>query len=578
MAKRNTDKMTISSATKRNWQKLAPNLGDKLKSRANKSRSQKTFIPLERIQNKDSVPFIESLFALRERFSIAQIMHALCLNAIDKSRAKEPLARRFLDEYPRVSDLTIVLPDNFDKESDLLGTIYQSLLSEGDKNIRGSYYTTQKTARLMLQELDISSGEKFLDPCCGSGIFLLEAARLGCSVVGNDIDPIAVMIAKANLIAQNPEALHYPDVRLLNFLNPEERKQIEDIGPFDASASNPPWGGEARTVFNETASEFFFAAFDLLKKGGKQNFLLPSSLLNVAKHRRFRESALKEGRILQIRVFSERFTGVQTNFVSFLYQKSAPAEPVRFVRSDGKTTGIPLHSFELTAHKTFLPVSREALELLNQVKKKGTLSLVNSRWGLGIVTGNNQTCLKTEQTDELEPIYTGKEIQPYRLSAPKRFIRFTPQNFQQCAPEALFRTSPKLLYKFIGSKLVFAIDNERSLALNSANILIPDVEGLSIYSVMGLLNSPLFNALHRMLFKEIKILKGNLCQLPLPRLSPEEDTALTEAVKAAIENPDREDTVNRLIEDLYELTPQQRLLIQSIFQDNLWNPGNRQAL
>ena len=84
---------------------------------------------------------------------------------------------------------------------------------------------------------------------------------------------------------------------------------------------------------------------------------------------------------------------------------------------------------------------------------------------------------------------------------------------------------------------------------------------------MGLLNSPLFNALHRMLFKEIKILKGNLCQLPLPRLSPEEDAALTEAVKAAVENPDREDTVNRLIEDLYELTPLQRQLIQSIFAD-----------
>ena len=559
--------MTISSATKRNWQKLAPNLGDKLKSRANKSRSQKTFIPLERIQNKDSVPFIESLFALRERFSIAQIMHALCLNAIDKSREKEPLARRFLDEYPRVSDLTIVLPDNFDKESDLLGTIYQSLLSEGDKNIRGSYYTTQKTARLMLQELDISSGEKFLDPCCGSGIFLLEAARLGCSVVGNDIDPIAVMIAKANLIAQNPEALHYPDVRLLNFLNPEERKQIEDIGPFDASASNPPWGGEARTVFNETASEFFFAAFELLRKDAKLNFLLPSSLLNVAKHRRFRETVLQEGRILQIRTFSERFTGVQTNYVSLLYQKTAPDEQVLFIRSNGQTLEIPLQSFELTAHKTFLPLSREGLELLNLAKKKGALSLSNSRWGLGIVTGNNRSCLKKEQTDELEPIFTGKEIQPYRLSEPRQFIRFTPQNFQQCAPEALFRTSPKLLYKFIGSKLVFAIDREGSLTLNSANILIPDVEGLSIYSVMGLLNSPLFNALHRMLFKEIKILKGNLCQLPLPRLTPQEDAALTEAVKDAVENPEKAETVNRLIEDFYKLTPDQKQLIQSIYSD-----------
>lgn len=567
MAKRNTDKMTISSATIRNWQKLSPNLEDKLKSRANKSRSQRTFIPLERIQNKDSVPFIDSLFSLRERFSIVQIMHALCLGAIEKSRAKRHLVSRFHSEYPYVSELTIVLPDEFDKETDLLGTIYQSLLSEGDKNIRGSYYTTQKTARLMLQELGVSSGEKFLDPCCGSGIFLLEAARLGCRVVGSDIDPIAVMVAKANLIVQNPGALHYPDVRLLNFLNPQERKQIESIGPFDSSASNPPWGGEARTVFNETASEFFFAAFALLKKNGKLNFLLPSSLLNVAKHRRFRESALKEGRILQIRFFSGHFSGVQTNFVSLSYQKSAPAKQVFFIRADGQTIDIPLHSFELTAHKTFLPVSREALELLNQVKKKGTLSLANSRWGLGIVTGNNQTCLKSEQTDELEPIYTGKEIQPYRLSAPKRFIRFSPQNFQQCAPEALFRTSPKLLYKFIGSKLVFAIDRERSLALNSANILIPDVEGLSIYSVMGLLNSPLFNALHRMLFKEIKILKGNLCQLPLPQLLPEEDAALTKAVQAAVENPDREDAVNRLIEEFYELTPKQKQLIQNIFAE-----------
>lgn len=65
---------------------------------------------------------------------------------------------------------------------------------------------------------------------------------------------------------RNPDALHYPDIRLLNFLNPQERKQIESIGPFDASASNPPWGGEARTVLMKRPPNFSLRLLICLKK------------------------------------------------------------------------------------------------------------------------------------------------------------------------------------------------------------------------------------------------------------------------------------------------------------------------
>lgn len=43
------------------------------------------------------------------------------------------------------------------------------------------------------------AGGLVLDPYCGSGTTLLEAARLGCSTIGTDCNPIAILIAKCKL-------------------------------------------------------------------------------------------------------------------------------------------------------------------------------------------------------------------------------------------------------------------------------------------------------------------------------------------------------------------------------------------
>ena len=123
------------------------------------------------------------------------------------------------------------------------------------------------------------------------------------------------------------------------------------------------------------------------------------------------------------------------------------------------------------------------------------------------------------------------------------------------ADEALYRARPKLVYKFIGRKLTFALDLSGSLVLNSANILVPRVENLSTEALLALLNSELYQYLHLKLFGEIKILQGNLAQLPLPYLTEDEDRRLASLASRA-EEPGVDGEIQAAVARIYGLTPE----------------------
>lgn len=55
--------------------------------------------------------------------------------------------------------------------------------------------------RAILNILDIPVGSRVLDPFCGSGTSLLECVHLGMNAVGTDINPLAIFIANAKLVA-----------------------------------------------------------------------------------------------------------------------------------------------------------------------------------------------------------------------------------------------------------------------------------------------------------------------------------------------------------------------------------------
>lgn len=119
------------------------------------------------------------------------------------------------------------------------------------------------------------------------------------------------------------------------------------------------------------------------------------------------------------------------------------------------------------------------------------------------------------------------------------------------AKEKYYRAKEKLVYKFISNKLVFAYDNTASLFLNSANILIPQIPNMSIKTVLGFLNSELYQYLYCTLFSEIKILKGNLIELPFIGITQEQDNLISSYVQNILNGNDN--YIINVQEEIYKL-------------------------
>ena len=52
-----------------------------------------------------------------------------------------------------------------------IGIIYQCLQTEGEKNVKGSYFTPQYITDNIIKDIEFDRNDKVLDPCCGSGGF-----------------------------------------------------------------------------------------------------------------------------------------------------------------------------------------------------------------------------------------------------------------------------------------------------------------------------------------------------------------------------------------------------------------------
>ena len=541
--------MPISKSTEKIWKRLNRDLTGKPSYRANKTGSSRRFIPKERCANPDTVRFITELLSSEGKASLQNTIYTLSCMLLDRSDCDGKLVESFKTEYGRTHTFEqqlaqLELPEDFD----LLGTAYQSFLTEGVKNSTGSYYTVRSVAQELLDSLGAKQGATFLDPCCGSGTFLMLAQAMGLKVSGVDSDPIAAMIAKANLIRSG--AKEYPDVRVTDFVSQwkSERRR------FDFVATNPPWSSKTKNVYADVSSFFFMKTLSLLKSGGKLAFLMPISMLNIASHRLFREQLFSDCRLLEIRKFDTKFSGVQTDFVSILAEKAKPAETFRMIGT-GEVREIPLSLFQLTEQKTIFSVTEPEVEIIYKILSKGELSLADSKWALGIVTGNNKKHLKELPGQGLEPIYTGKEIRPFYIDKPRYFVHFDRAAFQQTAPDEIYRTAPKIIYRFISNHLVFAAERSGALVLNSANILIPNVPELSFEALLALLNSKVYSFVYQVLFGQIKVLRSNLLQLKFPRISSEQDDELKALVYAAEAKltDDIEEEINRAVFNIYGL-------------------------
>ena len=538
MKGKDISKTTISEATSRNWERLHSNSSGRLMSRANKQLSTKTILPLEYFSNKENIADIQRFvnYCKEKNYAVADVIYTVGVNLLKKAGIfeKEHVVSTLssLKALKTLELSQIPLPSD---EFDILGLLYQCFLVEGEKNRKGSYYTPLEVARNMTKSLDFSKNQTFFDPCCGSGAFILALEGASPSqVFGCDNDPVAVMIAKINLLLKYKSEVFKPQIIECNYLKYYFKNKFSYI------ISNPPWGAVVFDDKNnpiptkESFSFFFEKAFSQLEDGGTIRFLLPESILNVKTHRSFRKFLLESTDIQSITRYPGTFAGVQTRYIDIACDRRNSRDAARHVPTfdfgSSIVKEVSLKSFHLTNNLNFNLLSDSDLEKVQKILAKKKYTLKDSVWALGVITGDNKNKVKNKRGRGMEPIYTGKEIEAYTLKKPSKYIKYERADFQQVAKDEIYRADEKLVYKFISKNLVFAYDDSKSLFLNSANILIPKIPRMSIKTVLAFLNSELFKYLYKSLFGEIKILKGNLMELPFPEITPEIDKKLTKLV------------------------------------------------
>lgn len=88
-------------------------------------------------------------------------------------------------------------------------------------------------AAAMLRMVQLTPGQRLLDPFCGAGTIPIEAALTGARALGGDNDPAALVAARANAgLAGVPAGLHAWDARALPLA----------AGSVERIAANLPWG------------------------------------------------------------------------------------------------------------------------------------------------------------------------------------------------------------------------------------------------------------------------------------------------------------------------------------------------
>lgn len=151
---------------------------------------------------------------------------------------------------------------------DLFRPLYERLIPASARHDLGEYYTPRWLAQAVLADLPAPPGWRGLDPCCGSGAFVVELVAEALAetrgrpaaerlrdvlgrVAGLDLNPLAVLTARVNYLlavapllaeagpAAGPIAI--PVHRADATAAPAPAEAAAAWGAFERVAGNPPW-------------------------------------------------------------------------------------------------------------------------------------------------------------------------------------------------------------------------------------------------------------------------------------------------------------------------------------------------
>ena len=176
---------------------------------------------------------------------------------------------------------------------DILSGIYDRFLDAKQRKAQGEFYTPPSIARYMLDRLDLAPEDRVLDPCCGSGTFLIEryqqvvgedaergiatyddARQAIVRIAGNDLNPFSAVLTQIQLLwhllsfGEEVKSHGLPAIRVserANSLVPTDlltqattRFSDIDVPGYAAVIGNPPYVRPERGVELETTARLYY--------------------------------------------------------------------------------------------------------------------------------------------------------------------------------------------------------------------------------------------------------------------------------------------------------------------------------
>lgn len=199
----------------------------------------------------------------------------------------------------------------------IIDTAFEYLLPKSAKGSRGQYFTPRHVIAEMVKILNPQKDEYILDPACGSGGFLLHAAKYiaakdASKIYGIDFDKRMTKIAKSLVLIAGFNTTHIYNNNSLSAMKELRNKN------FDVIFANPPFGGEIRdeTILKEYELAknnhgkqrniverhilFIERIITLLKPGGRAGLVVPQGILNNTGLAYIREWLFTKARIIGV--------------------------------------------------------------------------------------------------------------------------------------------------------------------------------------------------------------------------------------------------------------------------------------
>ena len=474
------------------------------------------------------------------------------------------MAIKWIENYNRCLSIQY----KYEEKEDILGLLYISCKNIGNRKATGSYYTPTNIVRKLVSKV-FESTEKYgnvLDPCCGTGNFLLQLPDYISieNIYGYDIDDISVKLTRINMALkfENVDVdTIYTHIKLSDYLKDQEKKK------FDIILGNPPWGycfdeedsdylrknylsATGKTI--ESYDVFIEKSIKKLEKDGLLSFVIPEAILNVKAHMQIRQLILDNTSIPYVDFLGDTFDKVQCPCVILQLKNTRSSfscigmevnngKRVFKIERDRSITP-ECFSFNMTDDEYMVLSKLTSFEPVEYLKGKAIFAL-------GLVTGNNKEYISNVKTENNEIILKGADICKYKINPMDNYILFKPEKFQQVAPTDYYRAPEKLIYRFISNQLVFAYDDNQTLSLNSANILIPQIEGMKIKYILAVLNSRVAQYIFKMKFNSIKVLRSHIESIPIPIITLEQQEYIIEIVDCLM-NEKSEKTIMYVYEKL----------------------------